>query len=113
MYNMTANKLIQSILFLLISFFLSNCTREIKDNSESPGATKMINDFYKAYLEAICGEDINEKKIDSILNKYCTSGMQIDLKAKNEEADGDVLIDGQFCETEWLQNMSVEKDSSM
>lgn len=70
----------------------------------------MLRDFYTSYIVERSKMPEDFKKIDSILKKYGTTDLQNQIR--NEDIDYDLLLNGQFCEKEWLNTMSINKDSN-
>jgi hypothetical protein len=98
--------------FFTLSFMLFNgisCKRQ-SANFNDKEITGMLKDFYTSYIVERSKMPENFKKIDSTVKKYCTIDLQNQLK--NEDIDYDLLLNGQFCEKEWLNTMSINKDSN-
>jgi len=70
----------------------------------------MLKDFYTSYIVERSKMPENFKKINSIVEIYCTINLQNQIR--NEDIDYDLLLDGQFCEKEWLNSMSINKVGS-
>lgn len=70
----------------------------------------MLNDFYTGYITERSKMPEDFKKIDLIIERYCTKELQSQLR--DEDIDYDLLLNGQFCEKEWLNTMSIKKDSN-
>ncbi len=102
---------------LLLSFFALNfmlfngiSCKSQSANFNDKDINGMLNDFYTSYIVERSKMPENFKKIDSIVKKYCTIDLQNQLK--NEDIDYDLLLNSQFCEREWLNTMSIKKDSN-
>ncbi len=96
----------------MLSFILFNgiSCKSQSANFNDKEVTGMLKEFYTSYIVERSKMPENFKKIDSIVNKYCTLYLQNQLKS--EDIDYDLLLDGQFCETDWLNKMSIKKDSN-
>lgn len=70
----------------------------------------MLKDFYTSYIVERSKMPENFKKINSIVEIYCTINLQNQIR--NEDIDYDLLLDSQFCEKEWLNSMSINKVGS-
>lgn len=98
-----------SISVLVISWGFLACQGQ---PNKSEKAVEVITDFYTQYLSESCGLPSDESKVNSILKKYCTERMLMQLQVQGDEMDYDLLINGQYCEKEWLRAMSVAKDGA-
>ena len=79
--------------------------------------TKMLRTFYRAYItefesyfskvDTSKGAKPIEDKIDSILNRYCTTNL---IKEKEDAWDYDPIIKGQMIDIRMLDHLTVRKD---
>ncbi len=101
----------QAILNILLLFIMMSCTAQTQDDK----AVDVIREFYQNYIRAFVEpppKDSLKKSI--VINAYCTKNLQEQLKyADEQEFDYDLLINGQFCDVEWLKKMNVKIDSSI
>lgn len=99
-------------LFLTLSIILFNVI-SCKSQSTSfndKEITSMLKDFYTNYIVERSKMPEDFKKIDSILKKYGTADLQNQIR--NEDIDYDLLLNSQFCEKEWLNTLTIKKDSN-
>ena len=68
----------------------------------------MLKNFYTAYITERSKMPQNSEKIDSIVKRFGSTKLQ--KQRKNPEIDYDLLLDGQFCEMEWLNSMVISRD---
>jgi len=102
---------------LLLSFFALNfmlfngiSCKSQSENLNEKDITGMLNVLYTSYIIERSKMPENFKKTDSIVKKYCTIDFQNQLKS--EDIDYDLLLNSQFCEKEWLNTLSIKKDSN-
>ncbi len=73
-------------------------------------AVKMLKSFYTAYINESYDVSCNLDKRDSILKEFTTENLR--KQVNDSYIDGDLLINGQFCEKEWHNTMSVYEDTT-
>lgn len=103
-------KIISSLLTLSIMLFNVISCKSQSSSFNDKEITSMLRDFYTSYIVERSKMPEDFKKIDSILKKYGTTDLQNQIR--NEDIDYDLLLNGQFCEKEWLNTMSINKDSN-
>jgi len=86
----------------------SNCSYGQSSDSQ---IVATINSFYIAYITENAKMPVNEAKVDSIKNKYCTAQLVDTLN--NKELEYDPFLDAQDCEASWLNSLLVEKDPNL
>jgi hypothetical protein len=102
-------KIVSSFLTLSIILFNSISCKAQSSSFNDKEITSMLKNFYTSYIVERSKMPEDFKKIDSILKKYGTKNLQNQIK--NEDIDYDLLLNGQFCEKEWLNTMSINKDN--
>jgi len=103
-------KLLSSLLALSILLFSTISCKSQTSNFNDKEIISMLNDFYTGYITERSKMPEDFKKIDLIIERYCTKELQSQLR--DEDIDYDLLLNGQFCEKEWLNTMSIKKDSN-
>ena len=99
-------------LFLTLSIILFNVIscKSQSTSFDDKEISSMLKDFYTNYIVERSKMPEDFKKIDSILKKYGTADLQHQIR--NEDIDYDLLLNGQFCEKEWLNTLTIKKDSN-
>ena len=92
---------------LILILLLQVAVKAQTNNYSEKEIIAMLRTFYTGYINATDRLNYNQK--DTIVKKYCTALLQNQLY--DEDIDYDVLLDGQFCETDWLKTMTIQKDS--
>jgi len=103
-------KIVSSFLALSIILFNVISCKSQSSTFNDKEITSMLKDFYTSYIVERSKMPEDFKKIDSLLKKYGTTDLQNQIR--NEDIDYDLLLNGQFCEKEWLNTMSINKDSN-
>lgn len=105
---MRTKPLLYFIAFVVMFIYGLSCKSQSTNYPEKE-VIGMLKNFYSSYIVERSKMPEDFKKIDSIINKYCTSNLKDQLK--NEDIDYDLLLDGQFWDKEWLNTMSINKAS--
>ena len=98
----------------VIFLFISSCMQS-QNNASDKQITEMINEFYKAHsivmsINSMDSSDIQNIKLDSIQEKYCT--LKLKNKAKKYWEDGfDYVTDEFDIQPESLKTLTIKKDS--
>ena len=116
--SMKTKTRISLITLCLILFSISNCKNyENKKNAETKESfseeqiSRMLKSFYTSYINA--NAELNNKKSDSIQNKYCTQNLLNSIRKKFAEnsLDYDPFLHSQMIDITMLENMNIQKDS--
>ena len=99
---MKTNKITCLILLLLLQVAVKAQT----NNYSEKEVIAMLRTFYTGYINETV--KLNSDQADTIVKKYCTALLQKQLY--DEDIDYDVLLDGQFCDTDWLKTMTIHID---
>ncbi len=99
---MKTNKITCLILLLLLQV----AVKAQNYNYSEKEVIAMLRTFYTGYINETV--KLNSDQADTIVKKYCTALLQKQLY--DVDIDYDVLLDGQFCETDWLKTMTIHKD---
>jgi len=89
---------------------VADSSKSQASNLNDKEITIMLKDFYTNYMIEGSIVPENTKRVDSILKKYCTKALLKQLN--NKDIDWDLLLDGQICEREWLNTLSINKDNN-
>jgi hypothetical protein len=107
-----------SILAVLLLLYLPNCDNGPKNDKvkvnecyEQGQVTRMLYSFYRAYISA-CAE-LNQSKVDSIQNKYCTQKLLkiINKMFEEQTLDYDPFLKSQMIDLTMLNKNTIRKDS--
>ena len=99
---------IATILFgILFSNIIYSQEKQKQNNSSEKEIVEMLKNFYKEYISESAKMPMNEKKINSIKKKYCTSKLlqKIDLL----ELDYDPFVNAQDFEPTLLKTIKFNK----
>ena len=102
-FQMKTNKITTLILLLLLQVAVKAQTNNFYEKE----IIVMLRTFYTGYINET--DKLKYNQADTIVKKYCTALLQNQLY--DEDIDYDVLLDGQFCETDWLKTMTIHKDN--
>lgn len=98
------------VIFGMTFFNLGNCQTIITEkNSSDKQIVEMLKKFYNEYLTEIDKMPLNQKKINLVKQKFCTSKLlkKIDLL----ELDYDPFVNAQDFDSEVLKTIKFTKDS--
>jgi hypothetical protein len=109
MTNKTIMKRSMVTIMIVLFFTWSVAACHKPRHSNEDDATVMLKEFYILYITETSTMPWDEKKLDSILKKYCTAGLLKQWQELSDKMGYDLLIDGQFCQVEWLKKMVISK----
>ncbi len=102
------NLMKNTITTLILLMLLQVAVKAQTNNNSEKEIIAMLKTFYTGYINETV--KLNSDLADTIVKKYRTALLQNQLY--DEDIDYDVLLDGQFCETDWLKTMTIHKDSN-
>ncbi|MBC9934150.1 DUF3828 domain-containing protein [Chitinophaga qingshengii] len=79
--------------------------------AQDEGAIKMLKQFYTSYITEEAKNDVDEKKINLLKKKYCTTALL--NKLKHMELDADPFVHAQDYDATWINTLSVRKDAKL
>jgi hypothetical protein len=78
--------------------------------TEEEQVKNMLTEFYTLYINVTCGKiPVNIEEMYSIVRKYTTN--RTFMQWNNPEPGYDLFLDANYCETDWINTLSVRKDS--
>jgi hypothetical protein len=95
--------------FLTVILLLINGCGQAQTKSSDEQAIKILNEFYSNYIIENSKSQIDQKTINSLKSKYCTSRLL--NKIKIEDLDYDPFLNAQDCDAEWLKTLTITRDS--
>jgi hypothetical protein len=115
--NQNNNTMKKIVFFLIINTVIcfSSCVRAQNTNSEKK-IIEMLTKFYTEYnavwlIKPPPVPDIFNRKLDSLIVKYCTSKLR--NKAKKSLEDGNDLLTNDLPGINSFENLKIEKDSTL
>jgi hypothetical protein len=116
---MKRKSLISLFTLCIVLINISNCNiAQTKKNAKTKEdlpveqITSMLRSFYTNYINA-CAE-LENRKADSIMNKYCTPKLlkYIHNKFDHDSLDYDPFLHSQMIDKTMLDNINIKKDST-
>jgi hypothetical protein len=93
---------------LILFISLSSKNVFSQENFDTKKITVMLKNFYTSYIHENTTFPVNQKKIDSIMKKYCTPNVFNQFKG---EIEYDPFLKSQMVDTLMLQTLVIEKDA--